>query len=124
MTGRLCFGSRGNADVDSQPRFREGAMALKVLGEIQITGATNSQFDHGAYDAKTDRVFVAHTGGDRAEVIDHGDRHHLTTLYDFPEAAGAVADDGQVLVSYRGAAGLAWVDGDTLETRCVHATAP
>jgi hypothetical protein len=45
-------------------------------------------------------------------------------LYDFPEAAGAVADDGQVLVSYRGAAGLAWVDGDTLETRCVHATAP
>ena len=99
-------------------------MPLEALGEIQIKGTAKSPFDHGAYDAKTGRIFVAHTARDQLEVIDHAAGLHLTTLCGFPEAAGVVADNGQVLVTNRGAAGLAWVDGDSLETRQVHATAP
>jgi hypothetical protein len=47
------------------------------------------------------RVFVAHTSQDCLEVIDHAASHHFTTLSGFPEAAGVVADDGQVLVTNR-----------------------
>ena len=99
-------------------------MPLKAVGQIQIKGAADSQFDHGAFDSKTRRVFVAHTGQDRLGVIEHPAGRYLTTLNGFPEAAGVVADDGQVLVTNRGSAGLAWVDGDTLETRQIYSTAP
>ncbi len=99
-------------------------MPLKALRTIEIDGSADSQFDHGAFDPKTRRVFVAHTGRDRIEVIDHDTGQHLTTLPGFPEAAGVVAEEGAVLVTNRGAASLAWIDADSLETRRVQATAP
>jgi hypothetical protein len=99
-------------------------MRLERLTEILIPGAADMLFDHGAFDSKTRRVFVAHTGKNCLEVIDHTAHHHLTTLSGFPEAAGVVANDGQVLVTNRAAAELAWVDGDRLETRRVYSTAP
>ena len=46
-------------------------MALKTIGVIEIPDSTGSSFDHGAFDPKTRRVFVAHTGRDCVEVIDH-----------------------------------------------------
>jgi hypothetical protein len=104
--------------------IEELAMSLKALARIEINGSANSSFDHGAFDPKTRRVFVAHTGLDRLEVIDHDAGQHLTTLDGFPEAAGVVADAGHVLVTNRGAASLAWVDAHTLETRLILATAP
>jgi hypothetical protein len=99
-------------------------MSLEALAKIEIAGSANSQFDHGAFDPKTRRIFVAHTGLDRLEVIDHDGGKHLATLDGFPEAAGVVADEGQVLVTNRGAASLACIDAHTLETRLVQATAP
>jgi DNA-binding beta-propeller fold protein YncE len=102
----------------------EVLMSLKTLARIEINGSANSRFDHGAFDPKTRRVFVANTGLDRVEVIDYDAARHLTTLQGFPEAAGVVADEGDVLVTNRGAAGLAWLDADSLETRLVAPTAP
>jgi len=99
-------------------------MALKSIGSIEIPAAAGSSFDHGAFDAKTRRVFVAHTGRDCVEVIDHDSGKHLATLPGFPEAAGVVAEDGQVLVTNRGAASLAWVDAQSLKTRAVFKTGP
>jgi DNA-binding beta-propeller fold protein YncE len=99
-------------------------MPLKALRTIEIDGSANSQFDHGAFDPKTRRVFVAHTGKDRIEVIDHDAGRHLTTLAGFPEAAGVVADEGLVVVTNRGAGSVAWIDADSLATRLVQATAP
>jgi hypothetical protein len=99
-------------------------MRLEWLTEILIPGAADTLFDHGAFDSKTRRVFVAHTGKNCLEVIDHTAHHHLTTLSGFPEAAGVVADDGQVLVTNRAAEELVWVDGDRLESRRVYSTAP
>jgi len=95
---------------------------LKTIGVIEIPASKGSDFDHGAFDAKSGRVFVAHTGRDCLEVIDHAAGRHIATLPGFPEAAGVVAEDGHVLVTNRGAASLAWVDAHSLKTRQVFET--
>jgi DNA-binding beta-propeller fold protein YncE len=97
-------------------------MPLKRISTIEFPDAADSAFDHGAFEAVTRRVFVAHTGRDRVEVIDHDRGRHIATLDGFPEAAGVVADAGQVLVTNRGRAELAWVDAQTLKTRAVFET--
>ena len=94
-------------------------MTLKNSGRIAIPGPAKSAFDHGAFDPKTRRVFVAHTGHDSVDVIDHDSQKHLANLPGFPEAAGVVADAGIVLVTNRGAASLAVVDAQILKTTAV-----
>ena len=96
--------------------------AMKTVGIIEIPDAAGSEFDHGAFDPVTRRIFVAHTGRDRIEVIDHDAGKHIATLPGFPEAAGVVADDGAVLVTNRGAASLAWLDAHSLKTLAVFKT--
>jgi|SRR4249919_3915820 hypothetical protein len=59
-------------------------MSLQTLAKIEINGSANSDFDHGAFDAKTRRVFVAHTALNRVEVIDHDAGRHMATLDGFP----------------------------------------
>jgi hypothetical protein len=85
---------------------REAFMSLKTMGTIEIPAAAGREFDHGAFDAKTRRVFVAHTARNCMEVIDHDTQQHIATLPGFAEAAGVVADNGMVLVTNRGAASL------------------
>ena len=97
-------------------------MALKQVGMIEIPDSRGSSFDHGAFDGRTRRVFVAHTGRSCVEVIDHDRGKHISTLTGFPEAAGVVADDGQVLVTNRGSASLSWVDAKSLATLAVFST--
>ena len=97
-------------------------MSLKIAGTIAIPDATGSEFDHAAFDARSRRVFIAHTARDCVEVIDHDAGRHLATLPGFPGVAGAVADDGQILVTNRGSASVALLDGDTLETRATFKT--
>jgi DNA-binding beta-propeller fold protein YncE len=97
---------------------------LKTIGTISIPDSAGSSFDHGAFDPKTRRVFVAHTGRSRLEVIDHDAGKHIATLQGFPAAAGVVADEGIVLVTNRGASSLALVDAQSLETKAVFETGP
>jgi hypothetical protein len=94
-------------------------MSLKTVGVIEIPGATGSAFDHGVFDARSRRVFIAHTARSTIEVIDHDAGGHIATLPGFPGAAGAVADEGEVLVTNRGSASLAWLDASTLQTKAV-----
>ena len=94
-------------------------MSLKALGVIEVPGAAGSEFDHGIFDPKSRRVFIAHTRNSSVEVIDADAGRHIATLPGFPGAAGAVADDGEVLVTNRGAASIAWLDAATLKTRSV-----
>ena len=70
-------------------------MALKTIGTIAIPGSAGSSFDHGAFDPATRRIFVAHTGRDCVEVIDHDGGRHIATLPGFPEAAGVAAAGGR-----------------------------
>ena len=39
-------------------------MALTIRGIIEIPDSANTSFDHGAFDPKSRRVFVAHTARD------------------------------------------------------------
>jgi hypothetical protein len=50
-----------------------------------------------AFDPKSRRIFVAHTGRDSVELIDHDTRRHIDTLPGFKEAAGVVAELADVL---------------------------
>jgi len=94
-------------------------MTLKIIGTIAIPGGEGSEFDHAAFDMKSRRVFIAHTARDCVEVIDHDAGRHIATLPGFPGVAGAVADDGQILVTNRGSASVALLDAISLKT---HAT--
>jgi YVTN family beta-propeller protein len=94
-------------------------MSLKTIGTIAVPDAAGSAFDHAAFDAKSRRVFIAHTARDCVEVIDHDAGRHLATLPGFPRAAGAVADDGQILVTNRGSASISLLDASTLKTLAV-----
>ncbi len=75
-------------------RKERDAMSLKIIGTIEIPDSDGSSFDHGAFDPKTRRIFVAHTGRDCVEVIDHERGNTSQRCRDFQEAAGVVADDG------------------------------
>jgi hypothetical protein len=94
-------------------------MSLKAAGVIEIPGAAGSEFDHGIFDTKSRRVFIAHTAQSAIEVIDPDAGRHIATLSGFPGAAGAVADDGEILVTNRGSASIAWLDATTLKTKSV-----
>ena len=97
-------------------------MPLENVGRIEIPNAAGSAFDHGAFDPKTRRIFIAHTARDCVEVIDHDAGKHIATLSGFAGVAGAVADDGEILVTNRGSASAAWLDADSLETKAVFKT--
>ena len=99
-------------------------MLLKAKGIIEIPDSAETSFDHGAFEPKSRRVFVAHTARNRVEVVEPDTSRHLATLDGFTEAAGVVADQGHVLVTNRGAASLACIDASTLETRFVRDTFP
>ena len=94
-------------------------MPLKTLGVIEIPGGANSDFDHAALDPQTRRVFIAHTARDCIEVIDHDARKHIATLPGFPGVAGAVADDGDILTTNRGAATITWFDAATYRVESI-----
>ena len=97
-------------------------MPLKTIGTIAIPGAAGSEFDHAAFDANSRRVFIAHTARDCVEVIDHDAGRHIAALPGFPGVAGAVADDGQILVTNRGSASVALLDARSLKTRATFKT--
>ena len=61
-------------------------MTLKVKKTIEIPGAADSGFDHGAFDPKTCRLFIAHTARNSVDVIDHDRGKHIATLPGFKEA--------------------------------------
>src|SRR5260370_5202016 len=99
-------------------------MPLRMVGVIEIPNAAGSAFDHGVFDPKTRRVFIAHTSRDCIEVIDHDAQRHIATLPGFPGVAGAVADDGDILTTNRSAATVTLLDAATSEPDAVYPSAP
>jgi YVTN family beta-propeller protein len=95
-------------------------LIAEILGVTLAVGRfvpipNSTEFDHGAFDSITNCVFLAHTGLNTLEVIDHKTGTHLKTLEHFTEAAGVVVARDTVLVTNRGAAELAVVNAKTLE---------
>src|SRR5690348_3169110 len=104
------------------PLQHQRAIALRPVGTVTIPHARGSAFDHGTFDPKTRRIFIAHTARDCVEVIDHDAGRHVATLPGFSGAAGVVADDGQILVTNRGAGTAALLDAETLKTTAIFDT--
>src|SRR6185437_12030169 len=97
--------AHGRDVLSLHPEFSGGIRTCPgETGVMQIPNAENSEFDHAAFDPATRRVFIAHTARDCIEVIDHDAQRHIATLPGFPGVAGAVADDGAILTTNRGAA--------------------
>jgi hypothetical protein len=109
---------------DTAPAARppEAAISLKSVGVVEIPDAFGSDFDHGAFDPKTRRIFIAHTAGNCIEVLDHDAQRHIATLPGFTGVAGVVADEGKVFATNRGAATAALLGADTLGTIAVFNT--
>ena len=105
-------------------RAANAAKPLRQVGVIKIPNGENSEFDHAAFDPKTRRVFIAHTARDCIEVIDHEAQRHIATLPGFPGVAGAVADDGEILTTNRGAATIKWLDAETYKIKAVFPSGP
>jgi uncharacterized protein YjiS (DUF1127 family) len=57
-------------------------MPLKTIGTIAIPDAEGSDFDHVAFDARSRRVFIAHTVRDCVEVIDYDGGGNSTNTLD------------------------------------------
>src|SRR5499433_1358407 len=74
-------------------------MALKEAGFIPIPPGKQAGFDHAdVYRCEapaTSRLYVAHTGADRIDVIDCLSNSHLRSLPDVPGVAGILIDNQQ-----------------------------
>src|SRR5215468_5636359 len=74
-------------------------MALKTAGFIPIPPGKQAGFDHAdVYRCEapaTSRLYVAHTGADRIDVIDCLSNSHLRSLPDVPGVAGILIDNEQ-----------------------------
>jgi len=116
--------SQPTASAFADAGRRVSVRPLRELGIIKIPNGENSDFDHAAFDPKTRRVFIAHTARDCIEVVDHDAQKHIATLPGFPGVAGAVADDGEILTTNRGAATISWLDATTYQTKAIFPSGP
>lgn len=68
-------------------------MSLARAGFVQVPAGTAPGFDHGAVHRAGRRIYVAHTGADRVDVIDCVKQRFLRSLDDLPGVAGVLVDD-------------------------------
>src|SRR5260370_42371610 len=76
-------------------------MALVRTGFIRVPPGERPGFDHADVYADSDggrRLYVAHTGGDRVDVIDCATYTYLRSLPDHPGVAGVLIDSDQDLL--------------------------
>jgi DNA-binding beta-propeller fold protein YncE len=81
-------------------------VALTRVGFIPISPGAKPGFDHADVHLGSRRMYVAHTGADRIEVLDCASRSYLRALPDLPGVAGVLVDEEHDLLfsSDRGAA--------------------
>ncbi len=81
-------------------------MSLVRVGFIAVPPGAKQGFDHADVFRGGRRMYVAHTGADRVDVLDCEHQTFLRSLSDLPGVAGVLIDEGQDLLftSDRGAA--------------------
>jgi DNA-binding beta-propeller fold protein YncE len=81
-------------------------VSLARVGFIPLPGAAEPGFDHADVYRPRRRMYVAHTGADRVDVLDCEQRRFLHSLSDLPGVAGVLVDEQHDLLftSDRGAA--------------------
>ena len=81
-------------------------MSLVRVGFVPIPRGATPGFDHADVSRKGRRMYVAHTGADRVDVLDCEAYAYIRSLPDLPGVAGVLVDDGRdlLLTTDRGAA--------------------
>src|SRR5207247_652519 len=75
-------------------------MSLVRAGFIPIPAGAKPGFDHADLYRAGARMYVAHTGADRVDVLDCERRAFLRSLADLPGVAGVLIDDrGDLLLT-------------------------
>jgi DNA-binding beta-propeller fold protein YncE len=73
-------------------------VSLVRVGFVPLPAGANPGFDHADTYRAGRRMYVAHTGADRVDVIDCRSRTFLRSLSDLPGVAGVLVDDAQDLL--------------------------
>ena len=96
----------------------QSSPALRQVGAIRLPGV-KGRIDHLAYDAATQRLFVAALGNDTVEVLDTARLTHLASLTGFhePQGIAAVADLAAIAVANGTTGTLQLVAAQTYATR-------
>src|SRR3954469_7271193 len=68
-------------------------VTLERLGVIPIPAGAEPGFDHADVYPRDRRMYVAHTGADRVDVLDCAQRSFLRSLPDLPGVAGVLVDE-------------------------------
>src|SRR5207253_1663955 len=76
----------------------ERIMALTPLGVIPIASGREADFDHADVYRPGSRLYVAHTGADRIDVIDCATNSYLRSLPGLPGVAGVLINGDQDLL--------------------------
>jgi DNA-binding beta-propeller fold protein YncE len=81
-------------------------MALRRVGFVAVPPGRAPGFDHADVHRPSGRLYVAHTGADRVDVIDTTTNAYLRALPDLPALAGVLIDEAHDLLATtdRGAA--------------------
>lgn len=81
-------------------------MSLVRVGVVAVSPGAKAGFDHADVFRSGRRMYVAHTGADRVDVLDCEQRTFLRSLPDLPGVAGVLVDEEHDLLvtSDRGAA--------------------
>jgi DNA-binding beta-propeller fold protein YncE len=69
-------------------------MSLERVGFIAVPSGAEPGFDHADVYQPSRRMYVAHTGADRVDVLDCDRRTFLRSLPDLPGVAGVLIDEG------------------------------
>ena len=72
-------------------------MTLSRLGWISIPAGNKPGFDHADTYRADRRMYVAHTGADRVDVLDCRARTFLRSLPELPGVAGVLIDEEHAL---------------------------
>ena len=75
-------------------------MTLRRVGFVPVPPGAKPGFDHADtyLDPRGSRVFVAHTGADRVDILDCRSATYLGGIPDLPGVAGVLIDSGQDLL--------------------------
>ena len=73
-------------------------MSLVGIGFIEIPPGAQPGFDHADIDRAGRRMYVAHTGADRVDVLDCDQRRFLRSIPELPGVAGVLIDQGDDLL--------------------------
>jgi DNA-binding beta-propeller fold protein YncE len=84
--------------VQDGGRVGQRVLSLVRVGFVPVPRGDKAGFDHADVHLASRRMYVAHTGADRVDVLDCGTRAYLRSLPGLPGVAGVLVDEAHDLL--------------------------